>query len=88
MNDVLLICVFLVFAALAFSMMVFHFSRARSILECWAEENGYEIVSSEHCFLGGPFWWKKYKSQEVYYLTIRIPEGQVRRGWVRCCRWF
>lgn len=87
MNDVLLVFVFLAFAALAISMMVFHFSRARSILERWAEDSGYEIISSEHRFLGGPFWWRKSKGQEVYYVTIRTPDGQIQRGWVRCGGW-
>jgi hypothetical protein len=69
-------------------MLLFQFSRARSILELWADENRYEIVSSEHRWLGGPFWWRKGKGQEVYYVTVRTADGQVRRGWVRCGGWF
>jgi hypothetical protein len=38
--------------------------------------------------MGGPFWWRKSIKQEVYYVTIRTPEGQVKRGWVRCGGWF
>jgi len=69
-------------------MLKFHFSRARSILEQWAETNGYEILSSERRWFGGTFWWRKSRNQEVYYVTIRTPEGQIRRGWVRCGGWF
>lgn len=54
----------LAFVVFAILMMLFHFSRARSILERWAEENGYEIVSSERRWFGGTFWWRKSKGQK------------------------
>ena len=65
--------------------------RAHKVAEnvhVWAEENGYEILSSEHRLTGGRFWWRKSKGQEVYYITIKTSEGQTRRGWVRCGGWF
>ena len=83
--------VFLIFVGVAFAaaMMTFHFARGISILEQWAAENEYEIISREHRLLRlGPFWWRKSKGQEVYYVTIRTLDGQVRRGWVRCGSWF
>lgn len=79
---------FLVFVAFAVAMLIFHFSRAKSILEQWAETNGYELLSSERRWFGGIFWWRKSKSQEVYYVTIRTPDGRIRKGWVRCGGWF
>ena len=89
MDTVFIILLIFVGVAFAAAMMTFHFSRARSILEQWAEENGYEILDREHRWLRmGPFWWRKGKGQEVYYVTIRTSEGQVRRGWVRCGGWF
>jgi hypothetical protein len=81
MNEGPTIFLFLIGVVFLASMLTFHFSRARSILEQWAELNGYEIVSSEHRFLGGPFWWRKGKGQEVYYVTIRTSDGQLKRGW-------
>jgi hypothetical protein len=78
----------LVLVAFIVTLWMFHFSRARSILEHWAEENGYEILSSEHRWKGGAFWWRKSKGQEVYYVTVRTPDGQIRQGWVRCGGWF
>jgi hypothetical protein len=58
------------------AMLCFHFSRGISILNQWAEENGFEIISREHRFIRlGPFWWRKGKGQEVYYVTIRTSEG-------------
>jgi hypothetical protein len=83
--------VFAVIAGVAFVAVAwtFHFSRAQSILRQWAEENGYEIISSEHRWLlTGPFWWRKSEHQAVYYVTVRTRGGQVRRGWIRCGGWF
>ena len=88
MDEVSIIFLFLIGVVFLAAILSIHFSRARSILEQWAESNGYEIVSSEHRFLGGPFWWRKSKGQEVYYVTIRTSDGQLKRGWVRCGGWW
>jgi hypothetical protein len=81
---------FMIFIGVVFSVfIIFHYSRTNSILEYWAESNGYEIMSREHRFFRlGPFWWRKSKSHEVYYVTIRTLDGEIRRGWVRCGSWF
>jgi hypothetical protein len=88
MHDIAPILGIVIFVALVVAILVFHFSRAKSILEQWAETNRYEIMSSEHRWFGGPFWWRKSGSQEVYYVTIRTLDGQMRRGWIRCGGWF
>jgi hypothetical protein len=78
----------LALVALFVAILLFRYSRAKSILEQWAATNEYEIVSSEHRWLGGPFLWGTSASQEVYYVTIRTPNGRIRKGWVRCGGWF
>ena len=79
----------LVIAAIAIGSMVWHYSRAQDVLTGWAKDNGYEIVSSERCwFWRGPFFFRTSKGQEVYYVTVRAPDDQLRRGWVRCGGWF
>jgi hypothetical protein len=88
MGDVSFLFLLVLGLAAIGAMLIFHFSRARSILEQWAETNGYEILSSEHRFLGGPFWWRKSKGQEVYYVKIRTSDGRLKLGWVRCGGWF
>ncbi len=76
------------FVIFVIGMMIWHYSRAEEIVTRWARENGYEIVSSGRCwFWKGPFFWSS-KSQEVYYVTVRTPDDQLRRGWVRCGGWF
>jgi hypothetical protein len=64
------------------------FTRAQSVLEHWAGENGYDILSKERRWFGGPFWWRKTNDQVVFYVTVRTSEGQIRRGWIRCGSWF
>ena len=76
------------FVIFVVGMMFWRYSRAEDILTCWAEDNGYEIVLSERrSFWRGPFFWSS-KGQEVYYVTVRMPDDQLRRGWVRCGGWF
>jgi hypothetical protein len=69
---------------MAAGLTIWHYSRASEILTRWAQNSDYEIVSSRRCwFWRGPFFWAS-KSQEVYYVTVRTADGQLRRGWVRC----
>jgi hypothetical protein len=74
---------------IAIAMMIWHYVRAGQILEHWAKDNGYEILSSEHRWLRrGPFFWWTGRGQEVYYVTVRTPDGKLRRGWIRCGSYF
>jgi hypothetical protein len=60
-------------------------SRSRQLLESWARENGLEIVSSEfRWFRRGPFFWTTSSAQRVFHVTVRMPDGGTRGGWVRC----
>ena len=62
--------------------------RARDMLEGWAEENGYEILESEHrLFRKGPYIWSG-RGQVVYRVWVRDREGVERLGWVRCGSWW
>ena len=77
------------FAAFAIFMIAWHFSRSRSLLEHWADENGYRIVESSYRnFVRGPFFWTTSKGQTVYRVTIEDRGGRVRSGWVRCGGWW
>lgn len=62
--------------------------RPRQILNRWAQDNNYEILEADYrWFRYGPFFWTTSKGQCVYYVTVRTPDGQERRGWVRCGGW-
>ena len=85
---VLLALGFAVFIAIVVSLAALAYSRAGIILRRWAESNGYEIVGSRYCrFNVGPFFWTTSNWQYVYYVRVRLPENQERRGWVRCGGW-
>jgi len=69
--------------------IVWHFSRAASLLRQWAGKNGYHVVHSEHrFFFRGPFFWTTSNGQAVYRITVEDTEGSLRSGWVRCGGWF
>jgi hypothetical protein len=77
------IAVFLMFS------IVWRFQRSGSLLQQWAEQNGFSIIDQEyHSFFKGPFFWTSSKGQMVYYVTVKDSEGTIRRGWVRCGGWF
>ena len=76
---------FIIIGAVMIGALAWTFSRSRSILEQWAEANGFEIIHSEfRNFFRGPFFWTSSKGQTVYYVTVRDREGRERSGWVRC----
>ena len=82
----LFIILFIVFVIGA---MKWHYSRAERILENWARDNCYEILSKEYrWFRRGPYFWFTSRAQEVFYVTVRSQDGKVRRGWVLCGGWF
>jgi hypothetical protein len=76
-------------AAFAGLTLWWHFSRSGSLLDQWAEENGYRVLSREYrSFFKGPFFWTSSRGQTVYYVTVQDKAGNRRSGWVRCGSWF
>jgi hypothetical protein len=70
-------------------MVWWSYARSRSILSQWAKDHSYEILESEYrFFLRGPFFWFTAKSQTVFFVKIRDPDGNIRTGWVRCGGWW
>jgi hypothetical protein len=65
--------------------VVWHFSRANSLLHRWADENGFQILQSEtRTIFAGPFTWTSSRNQIVYFVRVRDREGRERSGWLRC----
>jgi hypothetical protein len=84
--QVLMVLMVLGFAVLS---MIWHFSRSNSVLDQWAEDNGFELLSSEYRhFMRGPFFWTTSKGQTVYHVKVRTSSGEVKTGWVRCGGFF
>ena len=89
MNDGFQILMVLAIAVFAVMSVFWHTSRSRTVLETWADENGFEIIRSEYRhFMKGPFFWSTSKGQTVYYVKVRTSSGHVRTGWVRCGGFF
>jgi hypothetical protein len=81
--------IFIPFVALAVLCFVWHISRSRSMLDDWARAGGLQLLSSERRYLRtGPFFFRHAKGQEIFYVTVRTPTGEIRRAYVRCGGWF
>lgn len=81
--------VVVILVIVAFASLALRFSRSQSVLDQWADENGFEILHSEYRnFFRGPFFLTTSKGQTVYYVRIRDRQGVERAGWVRCGGWF
>lgn len=61
--------------------------RSRTMLQQWAQENGYDILSSTYSWFGGPFWWRRSKGQWVYEISVRYYDGTYRHGYALCGDW-
>ena len=74
---------------LAICYVAWTYSKARAVLEEWATANSYKILHSElRTLFTGPFFWRNFTKEPVYYVTVRSTDGRERAGWVRCCvRW-
>jgi hypothetical protein len=81
--------VFLVVAALVILSLVWHYGRSNSLLDQWAQRNGYRVIRREYrSFFKGPFFWTSTKGQTVYYVVVEDGAGNKRCGWVRCGGWW
>jgi hypothetical protein len=82
------------FAVAAIAVLIglslwWHFGRSSSLLQLWAEINGYRIVRKEYrTFFRGPFFWSSSKGQTVYYVVVEDSAGERRSGYVRCGGWW
>ena len=64
------------------------YAKASSILEDWARENGYALISSERRSLfRGPFFLTTSKSQLVYHIVVEDANGLRRSGYARVGGW-
>ncbi len=59
--------------------------RAKSIVQKWAAEHGYDVLQFESPFHTGTFsFWTTSRGQVVYSVTVRDDAGYERKAWVRC----
>lgn len=68
--------------------LAWHFMRGRELVEEWARQHSYALEECQYRYLTrGPYLWASSKSQAVYRVKVRTPDGQVHWGWVRCGGW-
>src|SRR5262245_36776457 len=88
-SPLLLILLVVVAVGISIAALVWRYQRADQMIRQWAERNGYELVSAEHCwFWRGPYWFWTSKSQMVYRITVREQYGGERSAYVRLGGWF
>ena len=87
-NGAGVILIALLMIVLVVASIAWTFSRSRSLIQEWADENGYRLLDYEYRWIArGPFFWTTSKGQTVYRVTIEDGRGNVRKGWVRCGSW-
>lgn len=65
------------------------FLRAKQVLETWAGDNGYIILSSDLRFLNrGPYSWTLLGKQWVFHVVVRTNNGATKTGYVKCGSFF
>ncbi|MCJ2543689.1 hypothetical protein [Thermostichus vulcanus] len=89
MSDLALLL--LVLAAISFAIWSIFWQQKRSqeLLQRWAAEHGYQILSQEvRYWRRGPFFWTTSRYQWVFYVRVRDSWGRERTGWVRLGDWW
>jgi hypothetical protein len=87
-SDAGVVCVVIAFVALAIFSFIWQFSRSETLLQQWAQENGYRLISSENRWMmRGPFLLTTAKGQTVYRITVEDADGKTREGWARWGSW-
>ena len=59
-------------------------NRSRVIIDRWAKENGYAVISANLRLWPGPFVLRRTEGQTVFRVHVRDATGLERHGWVRC----
>jgi hypothetical protein len=74
---------FIPLITLVILFLIYREKRINSILSCWADKEGVEIIRrSSGFFRASPFFFT-LGHQEVFYLQVRDREGRERACWVR-----
>ncbi|MBN1484265.1 MAG: hypothetical protein JXA37_06040 [Chloroflexia bacterium] len=75
----------IVLVAFVAGSLIWHHRRSEELLQAWAEQQGYQILSAEmRWFSRGPMFWTTSRGQTVYYVELLDLQGMPRPAWVRC----
>ncbi|WP_110515204.1 hypothetical protein [Herpetosiphon llansteffanensis] len=89
MDSIFPFLVFVGLVGLTITFLVFEHKRSVTLIQQWANANGYRIIALEQRWLRrGPFFWRSGKNQTVFYVDVIDPQGMARALWIRCGGWF
>src|SRR5260221_10463541 len=73
-----------------FASLTWTQGRSASMMEQWASENGYQLISSSRCYftLGTPFWAANMKRHMVYRITVQDAYNNTMSGYALCGGYF
>ncbi len=87
--DAALTLLVLAVIVLAFFVWAWQVRRSREIVARWAAANGYAVDAIERRYLrAGPFFFRRGRGHEVFYVSVRGADGVQRRAYVRTGGWF
>jgi hypothetical protein len=70
-------------------ILAWHFRRSKEMVERWAAANAFEIIAMERRLLRvGPFFWRRSRGHEVFYIVVRNARGEQHMAYVRTGGWF
>jgi hypothetical protein len=88
MDNLGIICVASVIVFFVVITILWRTRRATGMVESWAQEEGLELLDYQRRSLfRGPFFFRTSENQEVYYVTVRDPQGRTRHAYLRCGSW-
>jgi hypothetical protein len=59
-------------------------SKARDVVDMWADENHLQVVDKRYLQFGGKFFFSRSKAQRVYRVTVIDASGRQRVADVKC----
>lgn len=60
-------------------------ARAAAMLDQWLRDHDYQLLQKSAPWIkDNPFFGGSNRSQKVFKVTIRTPDGTVRAAWLRC----
>ncbi len=84
-----LFLIVVVMIAIVIPFLVWHWKRSRELVEMWANANALTITEIERRFLrAGPFFWRRSRGQEIFYVVVHDTRGHERAAYVRTGGWF
>jgi hypothetical protein len=76
------------FLLIAIATFVWRAGRKKTILEQWADQQGFQLIDYEERWLArGPFFFTTAKGRVVYLITVQHPDGRLATGWAKCGSW-